>query len=97
SKRDWSSDVCSSDLQLTGAVGANRQIVAIQPTAERLRARRDGRLLDRPATEHLALGEEDIEVSVIVVIEQRDAAAHHLREIEIRSEERRVGKVSRDE
>ena len=71
-------------MQRARAVGLNREIVSIQPSAERQRARRDDGLTDRlTGAQHLPLREVDVEVAVVVVVEERDAAAHHLGEIEV--------------
>jgi len=82
------------EVQLARSVGSNREIVAIQPAAKRLRARGNDRLIDGLArSQHLALREVDVEIAVVVVVEQRDAAAHHFREIEIAGHAVEVGEV----
>src|SRR5205085_4900580 len=71
------------EMQHTGAVSSNGEIVSIQPAAKWQRMRWDGGLLDVCAAEHLSLREVDIEIAVVVVIEEGDAAPDHLGEVKL--------------
>ena len=56
------------------------QIVAEQPAAQQRRiARREPRGAERLVSQHPSLNDEDVEVAVVVVVEQRDARRHDLR------------------
>src|SRR5699024_11322161 len=86
SKRDWSSDVCSSDLAHIGVLeavplfGQRRQVFGEQ--RQLMHRNRDLALL---GAEHLALHADDI-ADIEFLVALVDLVAY------IRSEERRVGK-----
>ena len=78
--------VTSVKCSVRDPVGADREIVAKQPSLERQRSLRLRLRLRqrRVCAEHPALHDEDVEVAVVVVIEQRDARRHDLGVVELR-------------
>ena len=61
------------------------QIVPEQPALERQRSRRlrNSACRHLACAQHLALHDEDVEVAVVVVVEQRDAGRHDLGVVEL--------------
>ena len=77
--------VTSVEPQRARPVGANRRSFRYSrplsgDASRRLRARLAERL---SSAEHLSLHEEDVEIAVVVVVEQRDARRHDLGMIEL--------------
>src|SRR5699024_11598625 len=90
SKRDWSSDVCSSDLVAGDLEGGRRLIGILRPFVYR-------RYFDYGAFESMREMKELIDDQVERQESQADVKLGYggIREIEFRSEERRVGRERR--
>ena len=72
------------ESQRAAAVGVNLQIVPKQAASQRRGiTRREQRIGERLFSQHLSLDDEDVEVAVVVVVEERDAGRHDFGVIEL--------------
>jgi hypothetical protein len=83
------------EMQIPLAVRAGPKIVSEEPARCSVRVRRP---CGSSLPESPALHQEDVEIPVVVVVEQRDARAHHLghvvvagRAVDVREREARLG------
>src|SRR5699024_11815426 len=91
SKRDWSSDVCSSDLEVKFVRSLDEDLKRRDFTVNALALTKDGEVID------LFGGVQDMSAQILRAVGKPEERFHEdalrmMRAVRFRSEERRVGK-----